>query len=163
MAGIFMEIRYSGDVMKSYSTRRAFTLIEMLLVIAMISILASLVISNFTNSAQDTRRLIARQQVAVLQEAVNAWVNKQSATRINGGPQAMSDIQAAYNAAPDMAARYALVSVYLDEDARTDGNDKQFVPFNNKLATRVMRDLNNGVELNAWTNGSVPKVEAPQF
>src|SRR5688572_23773759 len=56
---------------------RAFTLVEMLLVVAIISVLAAMVISNFSNASQDTRAVVARQQLAVVQEAVNHWVNRE--------------------------------------------------------------------------------------
>lgn len=41
--------------MRPTKLQRAFTLVEMLLVIAIISILAAMAISNFSNASQDTR------------------------------------------------------------------------------------------------------------
>ena len=52
-------------------TRNAFTLIEMLIVVAIISILAAMAISSFSNAAQDSREVLVRQQLATVQEAVN--------------------------------------------------------------------------------------------
>jgi prepilin-type N-terminal cleavage/methylation domain-containing protein len=53
----------------------AFTLVEMLLVIAVISILASMVISSFSDAAQTSREVVVRQQLAVCQSALNNWVD----------------------------------------------------------------------------------------
>ena len=51
-----------------------FSLVEVLVVIAIISILATLVINSFSNAAHDSREIIARQQQAVVQTAVSNWV-----------------------------------------------------------------------------------------
>ncbi len=51
-----------------------FSLVELLLVLGIISIMASIVISSFTNAAQDSRNVVSRQQQATLQSALNNWV-----------------------------------------------------------------------------------------
>ena len=56
---------------------KAFSLVELLLVLGIISIMASIVINSFSNAAQDSRNVIARQQQATLQSAVNNWVASQ--------------------------------------------------------------------------------------
>lgn len=88
-------------------SREAFTLIEMLLVVAVIGILTSLVIAAVSNSAADARLVIARQQQATVQEALNAWI---SSTNISGARSAYSGKSA--------AQRLLLVSGYLDTNAR---------------------------------------------
>ena len=55
-------------------------MVELLIVISVIGIMSALVISAFSNAAQDTRRVIARQQQASVQNAVNAWVTSKSST-----------------------------------------------------------------------------------
>ena len=50
-----------------------FSLVEVLVVIAIISILATLVINSFSNAAHDSREIMARQQQAVVQNAVSNW------------------------------------------------------------------------------------------
>ena len=60
---------------KNYS--KGFSLVELLLVLGIISIMASIVINSFSNAAQDSRNVIARQQQATLQSAVNNWVASQ--------------------------------------------------------------------------------------
>lgn len=56
---------------------RAFSLVELLLVLAIISIMAALVINSFSNAAQDSRNVMARQQQATLQSAINNWISGQ--------------------------------------------------------------------------------------
>jgi prepilin-type N-terminal cleavage/methylation domain-containing protein len=102
-------------------TRSAFTLVEMLLVIGIISVLAAMVISNFAGSAQDTRRIVARQQQAVVNEALHAWVNKVTSTVPSGGTRKLtiSEAMALYNyktgsTVNKVSERFALFRGYLD-------------------------------------------------
>ena len=53
---------------------RGFSLVELLLVLGIISIMASIVINSFSNAAQDSRNVLAKQQQAPWQSAVNNWV-----------------------------------------------------------------------------------------
>ena len=81
-------------------TRNAFTLIEMLIVIAIISILAAMAISSFSNAAQDSREVLVRQQLASVQEAVNNWASRQiGRVATNGGnPTTIEQVRVSYNA-----------------------------------------------------------------
>lgn len=63
------------------SSRRAFTLIEVIVVIAIIGIMTSLVVTVYRNVAQDSRDVVACQQQAALQNAVNNWITTETATR----------------------------------------------------------------------------------
>ena len=51
-----------------------FSFVEMLLVLGIISIMAAIVINSFSNASQDSRNVVARQQQATLQSAINNWV-----------------------------------------------------------------------------------------
>ena len=63
---------------KSYHFHsRGFSLVELLLVLGIISIMASIVINSFSNAAQDSRNVLAKQQQATLQSAINNWVASQ--------------------------------------------------------------------------------------
>jgi len=64
---------------RSSSLPAAFSLVELLVVIAIIAIMASIVISAFSNAAADSRLVLVRQQQAVVQEAVNSWLAYRSA------------------------------------------------------------------------------------
>ncbi len=56
----------------------AFSLIELLIVIAIIGVMASMVVAAFSNATQDARRVVVLQQQAVLQEALNTWITRES-------------------------------------------------------------------------------------
>lgn len=101
--------------------RKAFTLIEMLIVIAIISILAAMAISSFANAAQDSREVLVRQQLATVQEAVNNWATRQigKVTTTGGLPNTVEQARASYNAPTTTAARWALFSSYLEESSQS--------------------------------------------
>ena len=92
-----------------FHSNRAFTMVEMLIVIAVIGIMSALVITSFSNAAQDTRRVVARQQQAAVQNAVNAWVNGVSQT------QGLAEARRLYNLAGTSVGRLQLVNTYLDD------------------------------------------------
>ncbi|MCS7008677.1 MAG: prepilin-type N-terminal cleavage/methylation domain-containing protein [Chthoniobacterales bacterium] len=65
--------------MANYSIK-AFTLVELLVTIAIISILASIAITGITNASRDSNIRLAEQQQAVLQTALTAWIVNSSNT-----------------------------------------------------------------------------------
>jgi prepilin-type N-terminal cleavage/methylation domain-containing protein len=144
---------------KSTSTGTAgFTLVEILLVIGLISILGSMAISNFSNASQDTRRVVARQQQAALQNAVNSWVAKQIS-----GNQTVSQARILYNVDPDAASardaedKLDLVRTYLDDT--TYLHFKDFTADSTKVRTAAMDKLSFHLELPDWQIDSYPKVD----
>ncbi|HEX2747986.1 MAG TPA: type II secretion system protein [Verrucomicrobiales bacterium] len=140
------------------SLKRAFTLVEMLLVIAIISILAGLVISNISNAAHDTRDVVARQQLAVVQEAVNHWVNREIGRVNSAGATGASvnQVMATYNAASTASARYALFQNYLDDATRDNFTVDNTTA---KITSQAMRDVNKYLTLPNWAASSYPKVQ----
>lgn len=126
----------------------AFTLIELLLVIAVIGIMSALIVAAISNSASDTRLVIARQQQAVLQESLNAWIAGQSS-----GTNSLQDARTLYNAASN---RLALVQNYLDPTSYEHMID------NTADAARVKTEAlaRNGLHLTftAWTTNAYPRV-----
>ena len=144
--------------MKPTSLRKAFTLVEMLLVIAIISILAAMVISNFSNASQDTRAVVARQQLAVVQEAVNHWVNREigRVTTAGGTGKTVNQVMTSYNDADDAVERYNLFKHYLDDATQTslsvDGST-------GRITSQAMRDVGMYLTLPDWAASSYPKVQ----
>jgi prepilin-type N-terminal cleavage/methylation domain-containing protein len=144
--------------MNPKSLRKAFTLVEMLLVIAIISILAAMAISNFSNASQDTRDVVARQQLAVVQEAVNHWVNREigRVTTAGGTGQTVAQVMTTYNNANTTTARYALFQKYLEDATRAS------IAVDNgtsRLSTQAMRDVSKYLTLPNWASSSYPKVQ----
>lgn len=131
---------------------RGFTMVEMLIVISVIAIMAALVVSAFSNAAQDTRRVVARQQQAAVQSAVNAWVTAQSS-----GTGSLHSARSTYNAAPTSLARLNLVANYLDESSiahfRTNTTNT------GQVSSEALKKTNQYLELPSWNSASYPKVE----
>lgn len=126
-------------------------MIEMLIVIAVIGIMSALVVSTFSNAAQDTRRVVSRQQQAAVQNAVNAWVN--SVSQQHGLAQARN----LYNLAGSGKGRLQLVQAYLDDAtlshflANTVNNDQ--------VRSAALAKTGQHLALDAWASNSYPKVE----
>jgi prepilin-type N-terminal cleavage/methylation domain-containing protein len=132
--------------------RKAFTLVEMLIVISVIAVMAALVVSAFSNAAQDTRRVVARQQQTAVQNAVNAWVTAESS-----GTSSLAAALKLYNAESESLDKLILVGGYLDEKsydhfvANTDDG--------NAVQSAALKKTDQYLELSDWVAGSYPKVE----
>ncbi|MCB1229606.1 MAG: type II secretion system protein [Verrucomicrobiae bacterium] len=131
---------------------RGFTMVEMLIVISVIAIMAALVISAFSNAAQDTRRVVARQQQAAVQSAVNAWVTAKAS-----GTGSLSGARTEYNAATTSLARLNLVANYLDE--KTIAHFRTNTTNTGQVLSEALKKTNQYLELPAWNAASYPKVE----
>ncbi len=131
--------------------RRAFTLVEMLIVIAVIGIMSALVISAFSNAAQDTRRVVARQQQAAVQNAVNAWVNSISQQ------QGLAQTRNLYNLAGTSKGRLQLVKAYLDDS--TLSHFLTNTTNNNEVKSTALSKTSQYLLLDTWNANSYPKVE----
>lgn len=131
--------------------RRAFTLVELLFVIAIIAIMASLVISAFSNASADAREVLIRQQQAVVQEAINSWIAHRSAA-----PRSLATAKTEYNAATTGLARLALVQDYLDAAtyAHLVANTSDPDAIRSDAMVKTARHL----AITAWADGSYPKV-----
>lgn len=129
-----------------------FTMVEMLIVISVIAIMAALVISAFSNAAQDTRRVVARQQQAAVQAAVNAWVAAQSS-----GTGSLSAAMTIYNNEPTSLARLNRVSNYLDEN--TIDHFRTNTTNTNQVLSEALKKTGQYLELPSWSATSYPKVD----
>src|SRR5690349_12282009 len=92
------------------SRRSGFTFIELVIVIAIIGIMSLIAISHYSNVSGDAREIVARQQQAALQGAVNAWVTGQLSNSTT-----VSQVRSTYNALATSKARLDLVADYLDQ------------------------------------------------
>ncbi len=145
------------NILKDKHKRRGgFTLVELLLVISVIAIMGALAVSQFSNASQDTRRVIARQQQATLQTAVNAWV----ASEISG-LNTVEDARLLYNEDGGTARTFQerledLIQPYLDEETMDHFTDH--TTNNTRLQTHAMVKLGWWLELPTWQSSSYPKV-----
>ncbi|MEM7600121.1 MAG: type II secretion system protein [Verrucomicrobiota bacterium] len=133
--------------------KRAFTMIEMLIVITVIGIMSALVISAFSNAAQDTRRVVARQQQAAVQNAVNAWVSSYS--QQNG----LAAARTAYNNASTSKGRLQLVGSYLDDTTLSHFLNPSNTTNNNEVRSAALKKTSQYLDLSSWSTSSYPKVE----
>jgi prepilin-type N-terminal cleavage/methylation domain-containing protein len=129
---------------------RAFTLIEMLIVLGIIGVLAAILISQISNAAYESRRILSRQQQVVLQSAVNSWVIQRTTT------QSLAAVQTAYNNATTAKAKVTLVSEYLDSDTYDHFDDN--TSDTAKVQSDAMKRIGKWVELPTWAAGSYPRV-----
>lgn len=131
--------------------RHAFSLVEAIITIAIMGILSSLIVSAITNAAQDSRRIMARQQQAALQTAVNAWVSGQIRNSATGQIIGISSIQGTWNTSnPTNFARLQAVSSYLDT-ATSDDFVTNSTANGDKIQTDAMKQDGTYILLPAWT------------
>lgn len=153
--------------------RNAFSFVEAIFTIAIIGIMASLAISAISNGARDANRIVARQQQAAVQEALNAWVLSQS--RVSGANQvqtaqvmSVETLRSTYNSLQTTSARFNklkpnaqsadpaqrigfLDTATFDEFARyTSGTDR--------LRTAALAGARQYLTLPDWEADSEPRV-----
>ncbi len=134
--------------MKNGGRAGAFTLIELLLVIAVIGIMSALIVSAISNSAGDTRLVIGRQQQAVLQESLNAWIVSQSS-----GTNSLQDARTLYNNATN---RLVLVQNYLDPSSYAHMTENTADAA--KIQSEALAKEGLYLTFTAWTTNSYPRV-----
>jgi len=134
----------------STSPFRGFTLIEMLIVLAIIGVLAAIIISQIANATFESRRIVARQHQVALQTAVSTWIIQNTTT------QPIDSVRTSYNTAATSKARLQLVGDYLDSDVLA-----HFVSQTTdaaKVQSDAMKRSGKWIELPEWAAGSYPRV-----
>jgi len=155
--------------MKTRATHKnnGFSLIEILMVIAIIAVMAALVINAFSNAANDSRDTVARQQQAALQSALSSWIGQQVSST-----QTISQVKAIYTAGLDddgnvgngsSAHRLNLIKDYLDD--RSYDHFKSYTSDATKVRSAAMVKVKKFISLSDWPAVSAanrapyPKVE----
>lgn len=143
----------------SFSSRRksGFTLTEALLTMAIIGIISSIVVSAMSNAAQDASRMVARQQQAQVQNAVNAWVSGQTRDTTTGQVRSLESIRSDYNSRGTSLARFNLIDDYLDETSAEHFTDT--TTNSDRVKSEAMVTARQYLTLGTWVSGSYPKVE----
>ena len=137
--------------------KSGFTLTEALLTMAIIGIISSIVVSAMSNAAQDASRMVARQQQAQVQNAVNAWVSGQTRDTTTGQVRSLESIRSDYNSRGTSLARFNLIDDYLDETSAEHFTDT--TTNSDRVKSEAMVTARQYLTLGTWVSGSYPKVE----
>lgn len=154
--------------------RKGFTFVEAVFTIAIIGIMASLAVSAISNGARDANRIMARQQQAAVQEALNAWVLSQGRVPLEGGStdtaqvQSLENIRTLYNNLPSTVARFQKLrptttgSDPLKQlgflDATTLAHFDAYTVGSDRLKTAALEGARQYLSLPDWAPGEEPQV-----
>ena len=127
----------------------AFSLVELLMVLTIISIMAALIINAFSNASQDSRDVISRQQQAVLKSALD---NAISQVMVKG--KTVGQARKYYNykngtsgAQRTMLERLQILEPYLDEDTFTHFTSNSTA---SKIRSAAMAKTGQYIEFEFW-------------
>ncbi|GAB4183442.1 MAG: hypothetical protein Fur0032_24390 [Terrimicrobiaceae bacterium] len=118
----------------------AFTMVELLLVIAVIGVMSALVITTIGNATKDSNEVIARQQQVVLQEALNAWIARQAS-----GTGSLATASNAYTAASD---KLALLTNYMGGDPGDSA--RRFRWTNGRVESDALLKAGKYLQFSSW-------------
>lgn len=135
----------------------AFTLPEAILTIAIIGILTTLIISSISNINGDAARMVARQQQASVQGAVNAWAASQMRDTTTGQIRSMEDIRADYNSRGHSLGRLNLIATYLDD--ATANHFIEYTTNTGRIKSEALEKSRQHLALDIWGATSYPKVD----
>lgn len=132
-----------------------FTLVELLVIIAVIGIMAGLVMSVIGNASRDANEVLARQQQVTLQEALNAWIANQS----RSASTSINAVRASYNSM-DTATRMSNVGNYLG--GGTNDTNYPFYPFvvsENAIRSRALNSVSKQLTFSTWSSNGFPSIQ----
>jgi prepilin-type N-terminal cleavage/methylation domain-containing protein len=167
--------------------QHGFSLIEVLLVLAIISVMAAMVINAFSNATQDSRNVVARQQQAALQSAISNWATAQIGRKLTIDPDGAGALPAKtyefsvgltrslynytdwYKSTPTALRtahdRLALVGGYLDDDTIAHFDDNSPDAVTAKITSAAMVKTGTYLQLPKWDDTDLrayPKVDLIQ-
>ncbi len=125
----------------------AFSLVEILLVIAVIAILSGLAVSYVGGAADNSRILVARQQQVQLQTALDAWITAQSS-----GTAGLGGAKVAYST--NATTMLAALGPYLRDPG-------VFSVSGGAVSSAALAASGKSLQFSSWTDNSYPKVLMP--
>lgn len=153
--------------MKRFTAHKhnAFTLVEVLVVLAVIGVMTSMVINVYKNVTKDSNEVVARQQQVAVQNAVNNWVSAKTSRPFptnSADPTSakvlwsLSKVRTEYNNQSSGLARLNLVSGYLDSSTYAHLSSPTDV---NKITSAALNKSQQYLELGTWASGNYPQVK----
>jgi prepilin-type N-terminal cleavage/methylation domain-containing protein len=143
--------------------RSGFSLIEAIFTIAIIGIMSTIVVSAINNASRDANRVVARQQQATVQSALQSWVlgNMRVVGGANDGMlRSIEDLRSSYNTAATTAARFQLIAPPAGEgylDAITRDHFAEHSSNSNRLETAALKSSKQHLTLPNWQSGEFPR------
>lgn len=123
---------------------QAFSLVEILLVVAVIGVLSGLAMTYMGGTSEHSRTLVARQQQVQLQTALDAWITARSS-----GTAGLAGARSAYST--DAAAMLTALGPYLREPGI-------FSASGGGVSSSALAAIGKSLQFSSWTEGSYPKV-----
>jgi prepilin-type N-terminal cleavage/methylation domain-containing protein len=121
-----------------------FSLVELLITIAVIGIVSGFAISQMQGGNQQARLTVARQQQMQLQNALDSWIVAQSS-----GSAGLAGAKAAYTS--DANAMLSAVSPYLRDPGIFNAS-------NGGISSDALAGIGKSLQFSAWSSSSYPKV-----
>jgi prepilin-type N-terminal cleavage/methylation domain-containing protein len=137
-----MRLKRPSSTSGKIRAQAGFSLVEMLIVIAIIAVLASMVVTAVSNAAFDSSHRIADQQQASLQQALSLWVSSTAST------SSVARARELYNAATTHQAKLNLIAPYLDDRTRSHLTDLSAA---NRIESDALRRAGRFLTFTPWT------------
>jgi prepilin-type N-terminal cleavage/methylation domain-containing protein len=124
----------------------AFSMVEILLVVAVIAIISGMAITYVGGASENSRLLVARQQQVQLQTALDAWIVAKSS-----GTAGLAAAKTAYST----DAEYMLSAQGLGPYLREPGI---FSVSGSAVSSSALAGAGKTLQFSSWSDGSYPKV-----
>ena len=121
-----------------------FSLVELLVVVAVLAILSGLAVSYVGGASENSRLLVARQQQVQLQTALDAWITARSS-----GTAGLAGAKAAYSS--DASSMLSALGPYLREPGI-------FSSSGGGVSSAALSGAGKTLQFSSWGDGGYPKV-----
>ncbi len=125
--------------------KKAFTLVESLLVVSLVGILAAIGIESYSDSSSSTRIIVARQQQVVIQSALDAYISTETNIARNG--KSIKGLRDEYNGLSRLQ-RFQKLERYMEIPPEND--DNKWLDGTKGMQNGFLREANAFIDLPPW-------------